>query len=105
MEWQVSEREGDRWHLYLLRTRDGNLYTGIAKNVERRIAEHEAGSGRGAKCLRGKGPLRLVYRRPVGSLALALRAERRLKQLDKGEKERLVASNPDTRELLERLGL
>ena len=52
-----AQPEETVWHLYLVRTREGDLYTGIAKDVERRIAEHERPGARGAKYLRGRGPI------------------------------------------------
>ena len=90
--------------LYLLRTRSGALYTGVATDVARRVREHEEGR-RGAKCLRAKGPLALVYSVELGERALAQRAERRVKALSKAEKEALAAARPGPGELLERLGL
>ncbi|MBW3163148.1 GIY-YIG nuclease family protein [Ferrimonas balearica] len=87
------------WFLYLVRTRSGHLYTGITTDVERRFAEHQAGAPKGARALRGKGPLTLVYQSPAGSRSDALKAEYRIKQLSKSAKEALVSSqvplNPD----------
>jgi putative endonuclease len=91
------------WHLYVVRTRAGHLYTGIATDVERRIEEHEAGEGRGAKALRGRGPLELVYGIKVGDRGLALRLEHRLKQRSRAEKEAIVASAPSKRTLVRKL--
>lgn len=79
------------WYVYMLRTRAGALYTGIATDVARRLAEHEAGK-RGAKALRGKGPLQLVLKRRVGAKPLALRVELAIKNLSKSEKEALAKS-------------
>jgi putative endonuclease len=76
------------WSIYLLRCGDGSFYTGIATDVSRRIGEHEQGK-RGAKYLRGRGPLELVYQRSVGDRSVALRIEYRLKQLPRIEKEDL----------------
>jgi putative endonuclease len=92
------------WSLYLVRTRDGSLYTGVALDVDRRLAEHAAG-GRGAKALRGRGPLELVYRTEVGERALALGLEHRVKRLAKGGKEALVRSNPTRDQLIAQFGL
>lgn len=93
------------WHVYLIRTRFGALYTGITTDVERRVAEHaQAGRG-GAKYLRSKGPLVLVYEASIGSRMLALKVERSLKSLSKKDKERIVAARPDAGELLARLGI
>ncbi|CUA53595.1 GIY-YIG nuclease superfamily protein [Escherichia coli] len=78
------------WFLYLIRTADNKLYTGITTDVERRYQQHQ--SGKGAKALRGKG-----------ELTLALRAEYRVKQLTKRQKERLVAEGAGFAELLSSL--
>lgn len=80
------------WYVYILRTKAGALYTGIATDVARRIAEHEKGK-RGAKALRGKGPLQLAVKRRVGAKPLALRVELAIKALSKPEKETLAKSN------------
>jgi putative endonuclease len=77
------------WYLYIIRCRDGSLYTGIATDVPRRLAMHRA--GKGAKYLRGRGPLSLVYQTGIGSRALALMTEGRVKALPKTKKEQLVA--------------
>jgi putative endonuclease len=76
------------WHLYLVRCSDGSLYTGISTNVQRRFDAHQ--KNRGARRLRGRGPLELVYSHAIGDRARALQIEYRVKQLTKGEKERLV---------------
>ena len=76
------------WWLYIVRTHAGALYTGIALDVAARFAAHR--SGRGAKALRGRGPLAIVLRTKVGPRGLALRVEHRVKQLRKVQKERLV---------------
>ena len=78
------------WCVYIVRCRDRALYTGIATDVPRRFAEHAQDGGRGAKYLRGKGPLLLVYVRAIGSKDLALRVESRIKRLRKAQKEELV---------------
>lgn len=79
------------WFLYLIRTADNRLYTGITTDVARRFTQHQA--GKGAKALRGKGELTLVFSAPVGDRSQALRAEYRIKQLTKAQKEALVAGS------------
>lgn len=66
------------------------LYTGIATDVSRRLAEHREAKGKGAKFLRGKGPLRLVFKKEIGGKGLALRVERYIKKLSKARKEALI---------------
>ena len=79
-----------KWSLYLVRCRDGELYTGIATDVARRLEEHQQAQGKGAKYLRGRGPLRLVFERVIGRRGLALIVERKIKKLAKSRKEQLV---------------
>jgi putative endonuclease len=76
------------WHLYLVRCNDGSLYTGISTDVERRFRAHQ--ENRGARRLRGRGPLHLVFTQPVGDRREALRLEYRVKRLSKADKERLI---------------
>lgn len=79
-----------QWFLYLLRSRLGHLYTGITTDVARRVQEHAQGRG-GARSLRGKAPLTLVFSAPVGDRGRASRLEARVKKLPRAAKERLVA--------------
>jgi putative endonuclease len=73
-----------------VRCADGKLYTGIAVDVARRLKEHEAGS-RGAKYLRGRGPLTLAFQTEVGDRSAASKIEYRVKNLPKSDKEQLIA--------------
>jgi len=76
------------WLLYLIRCKDGTLYTGITTDVDRRFAEHQ--SGKGAKYLRGKAPLTLVFQQKIGSRSAALKAEASIKKLSKADKETII---------------
>jgi len=78
------------WSLYLIRVNNGDLYTGISSDVERRFAEHVSGGKKAARYLRGKGPIRLVYNLKIGSRSEALKAEAAVKKLPKSTKEDLV---------------
>lgn len=92
------------WAVYMIRCGDGSLYTGITTDVERRLREHKDtdGQGRGAKFLRGKQPLQLVYKIQVQNRSSALQMEYALKQLSKSEKESLVRNENTLPELLNR---
>lgn len=76
------------WSVYLVRTAAGALYTGVSTNVERRFTEHQ-NSTRGARSLRGKGPLTLVFQVGIGDRARAMQLEWRIKQWPKIKKEAL----------------
>ena len=78
----------DRWHLYILRCKDGSLYTGITTDVEKRLQQHQA--GKGAKYTRGRGPLELVYREESGSHSEALKRELEIKALPREKKLELI---------------
>lgn len=77
------------WYLYMLRCKDGSLYTGIAVDVAARLEMHR--SGKGAKYTRGRGPLELVYTEVCGSHSDALKREIAVKKLTRQEKEDLIA--------------
>jgi putative endonuclease len=81
---------GSEWFLYMVRCRGGSLYTGIATDINRRFAEHQ--SGKGAKYLRGRAPLKLAFSEKIGKRSLALKLERLIKRLPKNMKERIVTS-------------
>ena len=88
----AENEEVAQWSLYLVRTAEGSLYTGVTTDVERRFAEHENRDkkNKGAKALRGKGPLELVFKILVGGRSDALKLEYRIKQLTRTDKERLI---------------
>ncbi len=89
------------WSLYLVRTGDSSLYTGVTTDVRRRFAEHENkdGKNKGAKALRGKMPLTLAYSVEVGNRSEALKLEYRVKQLTRAQKEKLIALSATLEEL------
>lgn len=79
------------WYLYILRCRDGTLYTGITTDVDKRFEAHA--TGKGAKYTRGRGPLTLVYRETCGDHSAALKRELEIKKLTRQEKEALVTGD------------
>ncbi len=87
------------YSLYILRCRDGSLYTGIATDVDRRIREHETGP-RGARYLRGRGPLQLEFSARLGNRATAQQYEYRVKRLQRERKEALIAGQLALEDLL-----
>ncbi len=86
------------YSVYIVRCADDTYYTGIAVDVARRIVEHRS-SPRGAKYLKGRGPLQLVYSEAVGDRSRASRLEYRIKQLDRGDKEALIDGRASLRSL------
>lgn len=77
------------WYIYVVETAAGALYTGISTDVARRFEQHCC--GRGAKALRGRGPLTLVHQALVGDHGDALREEARVKRMSAVAKRRWIA--------------
>lgn len=69
------------WSVYIIRCGDDSLYTGIATDVERRFGEHVSQGPKAAKYLRGRLPLKIVYRKEIGSRSEASREELRIKRM------------------------
>ena len=76
------------WKLYILRCRDGSLYTGITNDLEKRIAAHN--SGKGAKYTRSRAPVQLVYSEECGDHSTALKRELEIKALPRDAKMKLI---------------
>ena len=87
------------WFLYLIRCKNGRLYTGITTDVERRFAEHTSNDKKGAKYLRGKAPLALVIKKKIGSKSMALKIEAKVKKLSKIKKEMFIDGKIKVREI------
>jgi putative endonuclease len=78
------------YRVYILRCADDSLYTGIALDVSRRLEEHRSKT-RGAKYLRGRLPVDLVFECAAGTRSDALRLEHRVKRMTRRQKEDLIA--------------
>jgi len=89
------------YSVYIVRCADDTYYTGIAADVARRLEEHET-SPRGAKYLKGRGPLQLVFSEFVGDRSTASRLEYRIKQMQRPEKEALIDGRTSLQELDQR---
>jgi len=75
--------------VYIARCADGTLYTGYAKEVDKRVAAHN--DGKGAKYTASRRPVRLVYQEPCDSRGAALKREYEIKSWSRERKEALIA--------------
>jgi len=75
-------------YVYVLRCADDTLYTGYTTDVDRRVAEHDAGEA--AKYTRGRTPVELLYTESFETRSAALSREHEIKSLGRAGKERLV---------------
>jgi len=78
------------WHIYIIRCKDNSLYTGVTIDIKRRFDEHQNDPKKGAKYLKGKKPLSLVWHKKIGSKQKAMQLEWKIKQLPKHKKELIV---------------
>jgi putative endonuclease len=88
MEGNLSEMEDVRHYVYIVQCCDGTLYTGYTTDIERRIDEHNKGTG--ARYTRSRTPVRLVYVEESSSKGAALAREYAIKKLSRLEKVKLV---------------
>lgn len=80
------------WSVYIVQCADGTLYTGVAKDVDARLARHNQGVG--AKYTRSRIPVRLVFREEAGDHGSALRREIMIKALSAEGKRELIQAEP-----------
>ena len=87
--------------LYIVECADGSLYTGLATDVERRLAEHNGGpTGKSGRALKSKGarytsarrPVVLVYQAAFATRSEAAREEARVKRLTRSQKLAIIAA-------------
>ncbi|MCU4717338.1 GIY-YIG nuclease family protein [Halapricum hydrolyticum] len=78
---------GDHY-VYIVQCSDDTFYTGYTTDVQRRVAEHQAGNG--AKYTRGRTPVELVHVESYDSKSEAMSREYEIKQLSRADKERLI---------------
>jgi putative endonuclease len=86
------------WYVYILRCRDGSLYTGSTTDISRRLNEHN--SGKGGNYTRMRYPVKLLLTEPHQSRSLAQKRESQIKHWTKAKKLSLISHNQS---LLKRL--
>jgi len=76
------------WVVYVLRCRDGTLYTGVTNDLDRRVAAHQKGAA--SKYTRSRLPVRLVLKETVDGRSQALKREAEIKRLSRLRKLQLI---------------
>ena len=79
------------WLVYMLECSDNSIYTGITNNLENRLKKHQSGDG--AKYLRGRLPIKLIYKELFINRSEATKREISIKKMSKKEKVRLIYLN------------
>ncbi len=77
--------------IYIVECSDKTLYTGYTTDVERRVSEHNSGTG--AKYTRGRTPVELVYTEKYSSRSEAMSREYEIKQMTRSEKKTLIGKD------------
>ena len=91
------------WTVYIVHCADGSLYTGIAKDVARRVEEHNSNNLLAARYARARRPVVLVYQELAATRSAALKREHQIKQMQRRVKETLVRGRTeDIRDRLSR---
>ena len=90
-----------RYWVYIVACADSTLYTGIATDVARRLAEHNGAGTKGARYTSTRRPVVAVYQVAFANRSDACKEEARIKRLSRAEKQRLIdaASVADARVL------
>lgn len=83
-----AEQGEPEWSVYIVRCNDGSLYTGVAKDVDARVAQHN--SGKGAAYTRTRRPVALSYREEGFTRSGALVREAQIKRLPRERKQELL---------------
>ncbi len=83
----MNEHSASCWSVYIIRCRDGKLYTGITNNLEQRIKDHNR--GKGCKYTAYRRPVVLVYSEPHPDRSTASKREAQIKGWSRQKKERL----------------
>lgn len=79
----------DKHFIYIVKCKDGSLYTGYAKDITKRIAKHN--SGQGAKYTKIRRPVELVYQEVYDTKSEALKREHEIKTFSRQEKLQLIS--------------
>ncbi|MFC1666515.1 GIY-YIG nuclease family protein [Candidatus Omnitrophota bacterium] len=83
------------WYVYIIRCRDGSLYTGSTTDIHRRIKEHNSGDG--GSYTRIRRPVRLLYKENYTNRSKAQKREAQIKSWTKNKKVTLFSCNTKRR--------
>lgn len=76
------------WFVYILECMDGTYYTGITRDLTRRVKEHREGVG--AKYTKSKGARGLLWCMPCANRSMASKHEAKIKAMTKADKKKLI---------------
>jgi putative endonuclease len=83
----------EEWHVYILECADATLYTGVAKDLQRRVRQHNGEQAGGPRYTRGRRPVQLVWFATAADRGAALQREAAIKKLGRRDKLKLIAAS------------
>lgn len=87
---KLKKQLAEQWFVYIVRCADGSLYTGIAKDVDRRLDQHNAATA--SRYTRSRLPVTLEYQEEQPNQSMALKRELAIKALSRQAKESIIQS-------------
>ena len=85
----MSSSDDSGWYVYIIRASDDSLYTGITKDLERLLKQHQTGKG-GAKYFRGRKACDFVYTESGHNRSSASIREAQIKKMTRQQKNLLL---------------
>lgn len=85
------KKKASAWSLYILKCRDGTLYTGITTDLSRRVRQHNCGTA--SRYTRSRLPVKLIFSEPCRGRSQVLKREYAMKQLSRKEKIAYIRDN------------
>ncbi|MGL4389202.1 MAG: GIY-YIG nuclease family protein [Brevinema sp.] len=85
-----NDKKKDSWFVYILECQNGNLYTGITKDVQKRFQTHLL--GKGAKYTKIYPPTKILYIEKLPSHSDAIKREIAIKKMPRSQKFSLIQS-------------
>jgi len=78
------------WHVYILECADGTLYTGVARDLDRRLLQHNGEKPGGPKYTSGRRPVSLLWSAGAENRGVAQQREAAIKKLSRAGKQKLI---------------
>ena len=83
--------QNNMYFIYIIKCKDGTMYTGITTDIKRRFLEHK--EGRGGNYTNSRGVSKLLYTEKAKNRSFASKREAKIKSLSRGEKLNLIRSS------------
>lgn len=86
----MADAGREDWHVYILQCADSTLYTGIARDLQKRLRQHNGEAVGGPRYTRGRRPVRLLWSDVASDRSAAQKREAAIKKLSRPQKLHLI---------------